>query len=288
MTHLQNLSNDLAEIVASLSPSIVRIEGRRRFGATGIVWQSGVIVTASHVIRRDGEVKIGLEDGQTAVASLVGRDEQHDIAVLRTDADLTPIKLADSELRVGNIVLALGRPMMNVQATFGIVSAIGGRRRHEGMIHTDVRMYPGFSGGPLADASGAVHGLNTSGFRSGVSIAIRSSVMNDTVTMLLQHGKMKQGWLGVGSQPVRLPDSVVEAIGQETGLILVSVDAGSPAEQAGLLIGDVLVSIDDDAITHIDSLISALRGNRIGQSVPAKVLRGGVLTDLTLTIGEKS
>lgn len=287
MTNLQDLSNGLADVVANITPSIIRVEGRKRIAATGVVWQSGVIVTASHVIRRDGDLTVGLGDGATATASLVGRDEQNDIAVLRTEATTHPAKLADSPARVGNIILALGRPGEGVQATFGVISAIG-TGRNEGVIQTDVTMYPGFSGGPLVDVQGAIHGMNTSGFRSGVSIAISTAVIQNTVDMLLAHGKMKHGWLGVGSQVVRLPEAVAESLGQETGLILVSVEAGSPAEQGGLLIGDVLVHIDGEAITHIDALMSALRGNRIGQTVPVKVLRGGALTDLSVTISEKA
>src|SRR5437762_1377922 len=156
---LQNLSNALADTVASAGTGVVRVEARKRIPATGIVWSAdGVIVTAHHVVERDENITVGLPDGKSVSAKLVGRDPSTDLAVLRTEGGgLTTVAQANYDsLRVGHLVLALGRPGDQVLATLGIVSALGEGSRGGGQIdrflQTDVTMYPGFSGGPLVDA----------------------------------------------------------------------------------------------------------------------------------------
>ena len=304
----KQLSDSMAEAVQAISPSLVRIEGRRRQAATGVVWSSDLIVTAHHVIERDDNIEIVLHDGSRHTATLVGRDPQNDLAALRVaGANLTPATFGTAEaLRVGHLVLALGRPGTQVQATLGVVSALvpgvepsneqrkGKRGRREegralldGYVQTDVVMYPGFSGGPLVGGDGAVYGLNTSGFGSGVSITVPVSTIRSTMNVLLAHGKMRQGYLGVGVQPVRLPEAVSKTLNQETGLLVMSVEATSPAEKAGLFVGDILVSLDGNTVTHIDELMSMLSGDRVGKAVTATIVRGGEQRDVSLTIGER-
>lgn len=283
----KNLSDALADTVEATAPGIVRVEGRKRLGATGMIWREGVIVTADHVVRRDEGVTVGLHNGSTAQATLVGRDRRNDVAVLRVESDLSPLTVAPESPRVGHLALALGRPGDSVQATLGVVSAIGSGRM-QGAIQTDVVMYPGFSGGPLVDASGAVLGMNTSGFSRGVSVAISSARINEVVDTLLQHGRVRQGFLGVGAQPVRLPEDIIGQIEQETGLILVSVEKDSPAAQGGVVVGDIIVSLDGESTPHLDALLMLLSGDRVGKSVPVQLVRGGKLTDVTVTIGEKA
>ena len=170
---LTNLSEELAAAVAKAGSSVVRVEARRRMSASGIVWSAdGLIITAHHVVERDEGITVGLPDGETATATLVGRDPTTDIAVLRTQAQgISAPAWADPDaLRVGHIILALGRPGRSVRAAFGIVSAIGGswRTAAGGQLdrywQPDVAMFPGFSGGPLINASGEVLGIGTSAF----------------------------------------------------------------------------------------------------------------------------
>jgi S1-C subfamily serine protease len=278
----------MADTVEAASAGVVRVEGRRRFGATGIIWREGIVVTANHVVRRDDGIKVGLPGGDTVEATVAGRDPSTDIAVLRVSGAANPASLADNgALRVGHLVLALGRPFNQVQATHGVVSAIG-IRRDSGIIQTDVVMYPGFSGGPLVDASGNVQGMNTSGLNRGASLAIGTERINRIVSTLLEHGRMQQGFLGVGAQPARLPEAVASEVGQETGLLLVAVEPNSPAEAAGLLLGDVIISLDGEPTPHLDALLGLLSAERIGQGVPVKVLRGGALQEIDVTIGEKA
>ena len=293
---LKKISDDLAQTVEAIGPSIVRVAARRRLPASGIVWSSdGTIVTAHHVIERDDSIEVGLPDGGTAPATLAGRDPTTDIAVLRASAAglAEPRWRGADSLRVGNIVLALGRPGKNVLATMGIVSALGeswrtpAGGRLDRYLQTDVVMYPGFSGGPLVDSQGSVVGLNTSALSRGAALAVPFGTLGRVVEALLSRGRIRHGYLGVGAQPARLPDSLAKELGQETGLLLVSVEAGSPAEQSGLLMGDTLVTLSGNRIRHLDDLFAALGEEAIGQPAPAKLVRGGQLQDAAVSVGER-
>ena len=309
---LRSVSDGLAGVVEATSPGIVRVEARRRLPGTGIVWSSdGIIVTAHHIIERNENIQLGLEGERTLSATLVGRDANTDIAVLRADGDLSVPNWSQSDdLKVGHLVLALGRPGINVQATLGVVSALdeerpvserggGGRERRRGggrpmnfggvgpAIQTDVVMYPGFSGGPLVDAAGVVRGINTSALSRGTSLTIPTATVRSVVESLLSHGKVRRGYLGVGAQPVRLPANLKDQLGQEVGLMLVQVDADSPAEKGGLLLGDILIALDGYTVQVIDDLLMLLGSDRAGRESVAKVIRGGQLVDVTVAIGER-
>ncbi len=295
MSVLSDLSQTLAAAVENAGAGIVRVQARPRLPATGIVWSGdGIIVTAHHIIEEEDNIGIGLPDGRTATARLVGRDPTTDLAVLRMDmTGLTPRGWADANsLKVGHIVLALGRPGQKVMATLGIVSALGdswrtpGGGRLDRYLQTDVVMYPGFSGGPLVDAAGQYIGLNTSALLRGVSLTVPAATIQQVVQTLLTKGKVSRGYLGVGAQPVRLPGNVSQQVNQETGLLLVSVEPGGPADKAGLYLGDVITAIAGQPVRHLDDLLGALSGDRIGTSVPVRVVRGGALQDINVTVGE--
>ena len=295
MQTLSKLSEDLAQVVSNADPSVVRVDARRRLPASGIVWSSdGIIVTAHHTVERDDNISVGLPGGETTPGELVGRDPTTDVAVLRIQSSgLTAASWADLEsLRVGHLVLALGRPGPTVLATLGIVSALGDAWRTpaggtlDRYLQTDVVMYPGFSGGPLVDSTGYVLGLNSSALARGIALAVPPRSASRVVDALLEHGRVRRGYLGVGAQPVRLPQSLAERIEQETGLLLVSVESGSPADRGGLLLGDVIVALDGQTTRHLDDLLALLDGDRAGVSTPARVVRGGALQDLAIVIGE--
>ena len=191
---LMDLSSAMAGAVESSAAHVVRVEGRRGVPGTGIVWSAdGVIVTANHVLRRDDGLQVGLPDGQQTEAKLVGRDPTTDVAVLRASAAglAVPTWQAIDTARVGHLVLALGRPGRTVQATLGVVSALGQEwRTPEGgvvdrYLQTDVVMYPGFSGGPLMSPAGGLLGLNSSGLARGVSLTIPAITLQRVVPMLL-------------------------------------------------------------------------------------------------------
>jgi S1-C subfamily serine protease len=293
---LTNLSDALAAAVETAGQSVVRVEGRRRIPASGIVWSAdGVIVTAHHVVEQDEAIGIGLADGREIVATLVGRDPTTDLAVLRGPAaGLQPAFWLEAEtLRVGHLALALGRPGQSIQATLGIISALGedwrtpagGRLDH--YLQTDVVMYPGFSGGPLVSAGGQVMGLNTSGLLRGASMAIPTATVRRVVETLLAHGHIRRGYLGIGAQVARLPEGLAAQFGQETGLLLGSVEPGSPAERGGLYMGDTIVTLDRQPVRHLDDLFASLSGDRVGAAVPVQVIRGGQVVEVRVVIGEQ-
>jgi S1-C subfamily serine protease len=289
---LQTLSDAMAEAVESAGASVVQVSARRRLPASGVVWsEDGVIVTSHHVIENDEKIRIGLPNGETVSATLIGRDPNTDLAVLRAETSgLTVPKWAElDEVRVGHLGLALGRPGDTVQATLGVVSALSrSENDNKYFAQTDVVMYPGFSGGPLVGVTGQVLGLNSSALMRGVSLAVQTPTIRFVVENLLAHGKMRRGYLGVGIQPARLPAALAEELGQKTAALIVSVENGSPAEKGGLFMGDTIVALDGHNIDDMESLLASLSGTRIGATVPVRIVRGGQVHEVSVTIGERA
>lgn len=292
---LSQLSDALADAVESAASAVIRVEGRRRLAASGIVWrEDGIIITANHVAKRDSGMRVGLPGGELLEANLVGRDPSTDLAVLRIERTGLPTLELDDEPRVGQLVLALGRPGKSIQATLGIVSArskeswrtaMGGQI--DGYLQTDVVMYPGFSGGPLISANGHLLGLNSSALVRGVSVAVPTSTLNSVVETLLAHGSVRRAFLGVSTQPARLPGNAVETLAQETGLLVVAVEPDSPAEEAGLVLGDTIVSLDGEAVRQHDDLLALLSADRINRKVPMGILRAGQVQSVNVTPGTR-
>lgn len=292
-------SEELAQAVERAGASVVRVEARRRLSASGVVWSAdGLVLTADHVLERDDDLAVGLPDGQRVAGTIVGRDPISDLALLRAEAaNLTPIERGPSP-RVGHLALIVARPGEAVATSIGMVNALEGpfrtRRggRFEGVIRTDARFYPGFSGAALADTGGRMIGLATSRFGAGMGsgLGVPLETIDRVAAALLSHGRVRQGYLGVTSQRVALPDALRTSLGldQETGLMVLGVEPGGPAEQGGVLMGDVLLTLGDQPIRNTEDLRTALAGERIGQQTPTRVLRGGELRDLVVTIGERT
>ena len=292
---LQELSTNIAGLVADASKHVVRVEARRRLAATGIIYRAdGLIVTANHVVERDEALLVSTGDGTSHRATLVGRDPSSDLALLRVEANNLPAAAWSdpAALSVGHIVLALGRPGVTIQATLGVISALGASWRTsagaeiEHYLQTDVAMYPGFSGGPLLSADGTFAGLNSSSLIHGISIALPAPTIKRVVETLITHGRVPRGYLGIGIQPVRLSGALQELAGQETGLMVMSVEAASPAEQAGLIQGDILVALAGQPLRQVDDLQSLLGNTAIGSAIPARVARGGDIQELSVTIAQ--
>ena len=286
---IHGFSDALADAVARAAQATVVVAARRRFAASGIAWGDHLVVTADHVIEDEERVRVTLANGEQASAELVGRDPGSDLAVLRLPVEVpTPALAPDGAARVGHVVLALGRPGAQVQASLGVVSALGGPRRTrtgtliEGTLRTDATLFPGFSGGPLIDTHGRVVGLNTSGFRSG-NVTVAAGAVTAIAQQLTQHGRVRRAYLGIGSQPVHLP----ETAGQETGLLIVSVEAGAPAAAAGIVVGDVLLGIEGTPIIRAEDLQGALGPDRVGATVRIALLRGGAPHEVRVTLVER-
>jgi S1-C subfamily serine protease len=297
---LAGLSNDLADAVEAAGRSVVAIHARRRIPSSGVCWRPGVVVAAHHTITRDDDIGIALPDGRTVTATLAGRDAGTDLAVLRLPDDALPAEAvartsASTPLRVGSLVLALGRPGPSVTASLGIVSAIGEAWRTwqggriDRLVRLDLAIYDGFSGGPLVAPGGEVVGLNTSGLARAVALTIPVSTVDRVVEQLLARGHVPRGFLGVATQPVRLPEALHESLGLAAGigLVVVSLETGGPADTAGILLGDILVTLDGRAVEDPGDVLAALAAERIGQTLQAGVLRAGRLETVAVTVGER-
>lgn len=292
MATLTDLSNGMADAVERISPALVTVDARRRHPASGVVIGNELIITADHVIEREEDISVITHDGRKLAATFGGRDPSTDLAILRVPGlNLDAAQQAESA-KVGQFLLAVGRPSgEGVMASWGIVSAVGGplRTRRGGMveqfIRTDAIPYPGFSGGALIAADGTVLGILTTGLGGGVAIGIPAANAWRTADTLAQHGHVKKGYLGITSQPVRLPESQRGGLTQTDGLLIMRVEPNSPAEQGGILLGDILVSLDGVNVGDAGELQALLTGARVGNSVPVVVVRGGVATTLNVTIG---
>ena len=295
MQGLNEISGELSGIVEKSAPSIVRVEARRRIPGSGIVWAAdGTIVTADHIVEREEDLRVGLADGRVVEAVLVGRDPTTDVAVLRAQAaGLSVPAWSDGErAKVGQLVLALGRPGRTVRARLGMISALGDAWRAPAggeltrYLEADVAIRFGFSGGPLVDTAGAVLGMNTAGLLREAALTVPVATLRRVVTTLLAHGRIRRGYLGLGAHPVRLP-AAWQQQGQEAGLLIVSIEPGSPAEHGGLLIGDTLVAIDGTPVRRHDDVQARLTPESVGTSVRVRLIRGGEAKELTVTIGER-
>ena len=289
------LSNQLADAVERIGPALVLVNGRQRLPASGVVYAQNLVLTAEHALEREEDITIQTHDGRTLPAQFAGRDSSSDLAVLRVpDLNIEPATFAKEKARVGQMVLAVGRPSENgTMASSGIVSAVGGPLRGRGgatleqYIRTDATPYPGFSGGPLIDATGTVIGITTTGLSGGVALAIPASVALRVAESLSQHGRIKRGFLGISSQPVYVPEGQRAGRSQETGLLIMKVENDSPAGRGGLLLGDILVALDGQTVTDSEDLQSLLTGDRVDRAVPVDVIRGGALQTLQVTIGQR-
>lgn len=293
---LTALSDAMADAVQKAGAATVLVDGRRRFPASGIAYAPDLILTADHVLEREEEIRVVLPDGTRLDASVAGRDPGSDLALLRLSSAVASVgEPAPQEARLGQLVLALGRPTPDgIQASLGVVSAVGGPVRFgrggllERYIRTDAIPYPGFSGGPLIDSSGRVLGINTSGLARGASLAIPVAQAWKTAEILAKHGSFRRGYLGVRSQPVEIPVSQQAVLGrsQETGLLLVAVERGSPAEKGGLMVGDILIGLAGQPVGDPDELLAHLSGEVVGRPTPVEILRGGQRQVITVTIGD--
>jgi S1-C subfamily serine protease len=298
MSTLTDLSTALADAVDSVAPAIVRVEARRRYGATGLAWRSdGYILTSDHVVERDEDITVVIPGSGEKPATLVGRDRVTDIALLKIDEQIDQvIQPIDYPVRPGNLVLALGaQPGEHPVVSFGVVAMIHrpwrsrSGREIENLIRSDVTLYPGFSGGPLIDVSGQVVGLNTSALTRGLAATLPWELVEQVGSALAERGTISSGYLGVVAQPVKIPASLQASIkgDQASGLLISAVESNSPAESAGVLIGDILIGFDDRAIIRIEDLQAVLGPGSAGNVANLRVIRGGNAIDVGVTIGER-
>lgn len=296
---LVTFSNSLADLVEQAGQGVVSINGQRRRSTTsGVHWRSQIIVTTEQGIK-EGDITVTLADGQTIAATLLGRDAGTDLAVLKlADTEQSSLPVAtvgdSTALKVGHLVVAIARDGDSLSASMGVISALGGGWRTwqggriDQFIRPSLNLYHGFSGGALVDTSGRVVGINTTGPRH-MTLTIPATTVNRVVDQLLQGGRIVRGFLGLGMQAVQLPESLQRSLNttQATGVIVVSIEPGAPADQAGMLIGDILLSLAGSPVQEVSDVHAVLDPDRIGQTIVAELIRGGERIERSITVGER-
>jgi S1-C subfamily serine protease len=288
---LQSFSDAIAALADKVGPSVVRVRSRRGFGS-GVVWsEDGYILTCSHVVGRATAVEVGFGEGPRVEAKVIGHDPFADMALVKVErTGLTPLEVGDSEaVDVGQLVFAFANPFGGTaSATSGIVTtakaSLGwGPSSAEDFIVTDARLNPGYSGGPLVNASGRMIGLNVAYANSrGISIPINA--VKDTVTALINEGRVRMAHLGISTDAVTFPKRIADEanIQQQEGLMILEVETDSPAKKAGLMVGDILVTFAKKQITSHHALHRLLTKDAIGKSIEMEILRAEKLVKLTI------
>ena len=286
-------SRNIADMVEAVGKSVVAIEGQR-FSCSGIYWSKGIIVTSAENIKRAKGVKITLPDGETAPVNLLGSDRSTDVAVFESDLEL-PIAPIDSdcELKVGQSAIAVGRSARGLFATQGIVSTVGEPWRSslggyiDRFIRLDLNFYPGSGGSASVNSAGQIIGFNTTGPRRSV-LTIPAATVDRVVTQLLKQGHIRRGYLGLAMQPVYLPESLVAEFSLQTqqGLMVVNVEPQSPAAEAGILLGDILIEIENSSVEKLRDLQAFLEPQNIGKAIAIKLIRAGKLEQISVTVGD--
>jgi serine protease Do len=288
---LASLSNQLADAVATSAPSVVQVQGRRR-PASGLVYGENAVITTVRALGREDGLHIRQHDGTTLDAELAGWDPTTSLAVLRVAGlDAPPIRRAAADARVGHLALAVARSWSNaLTASAGIVSVIGGplptgrRRAIDQVIRTSAPMHDGFAGGAFLDTAGGLLGITTATAIRGLGVVIPAAITWKTAATILEHGRLKRGYLGLAGQPVRLPEGKA---GDREALLVVGITSGGPAAASGVLIGDLILEFDGHPVASPEDLLDLLVGDRVGRKVIIRVLRGGAETELPVTVGER-
>ncbi len=299
-SQLVELSNALAAATEQAAATVVAVHAEPRGSASGVVWRPGVIVTSEHALRRDEEIHVTLADGRVAHATLVGRDPSTDLAVLKCAEATNAIASAStgdaSTLKPGSLILAVGRTRASGPvAAFGVVSLMTVERKtwtgasFSPYVRLDISIQPTAVGGAVIDAAGKIFGVITPRFGRFGSTLTPAATVNNVVDTLLEKGRIPRGYLGVGLQPVRLPEALRQTLQREdrTAAIVLEIEPDSPANKAGLMIGDIIVSLGGDKVSRLEDIHSKLHGSAIGKPFAIGFVRGGALQTAEITVAER-
>jgi S1-C subfamily serine protease len=293
---LTQLSGQLTALTAQAGNHVVRVDGRRRFPASGVIWSGdGIVVTTHHTLERDEEVEVGLPSGETVAAEVLGRDPSTDLAALRVSANaLEPAVWAEETAAApGALVVGVSRPGRSARASLGLVARAAGeyRARRGGRIdrylETTLDVHQGFSGSLVLAPDGQGIGLATAGLLRGTAMAIPPSTLRRVVKSLLAHGEVRRGYLGLATHPVPLAPDVRARTGEELALLVARVEPDSPAARAGIALGDALLSFGGESLQDPGELLALLAEERIGDTVSMKLLRAGEVKEIQITIGTR-
>ena len=294
----QDLSREITQSIKDVGKSIVAVDGRSGHTSSGIVWRPDFVLTAAHSIREETGIRVILGPESSTQARLVGRDRGTDIAVLKLDQQLKapPADFGSAtSLSVGDLTIAVGRTRRgNIVASAGIISGLMGewrirRTQIDQFIRPDLDLYPGFSGGALVGADDKILGLNSSGLLRGKAITIPSSTLMRIGEEIASKGHVTQPYIGLVMQPVQIPEGLQKRIGTQVaiGLLVMQVEPGGPADNAGVLLGDVLLEIDGTPFDDLDDVHEVLDHKGSGHEVQATLIRGGQKNQTTIKIGAR-
>jgi S1-C subfamily serine protease len=297
-TSLETLSSELAAIVERFQPYVVAVHARSHFPSSGVHLRPGYVVTADHTIRRDDDIQISAEPGKQLEGILVGRDPGTDLAVLKVEGlgASVPAAQKSAPLKAGDLALVIGRsPNSGVNVSFGCVSAVSGPWRTfrggqlDSYVRLDARMFPNSSGGAVVDAAGRLRGIATAGLSRMAGLTISAATVEHVLDTLIEKGRIPRGYIGVAVQAVAIPQALRSRLSlrNETGVMLVEIEPQGPAEKAGLLPGDMVVAIDDSAIENGEQMQSLSDAAMVGKPARLKVIRGGELREIAVTVGER-
>ncbi len=296
-TLFSELSSATAAAVSAVADRIVQVHGRPRRPASGIIVGAGRVITTSHSVEwEDEHLIVRAADGRKLRAEIAGRDPRLDVVLLRVaDLAASPIAFSSASTPTGSLALVVGRTWAGrVQARLSVITDIAGPVRSWGgapydrLLSLDVGPYPGFSGSAVVLPDGGLAGMATAGIFRGQGLGVPSATLQQTVDALEQHGGIKRGYLGVTSQPVRLPARQRAGGSLDSGLLILGVAPDSPADAAGLLVGDVLVGFDGHDVDDPETLLGLLTADRVGRDVPLAVVRGGTPHQVTVAVGERA
>ena len=293
------LSNALAQATERAAANAVAVHTEARGSSSGVVWRAGVIVTAEHALRRDEDIQITLPDGRVVSATLAGRDASTDLAVLKcAEANSAVAETGDvSAIKPGSLALVVGRTRASGPvAALGAVSLVVAERRAwtgaalAPYIRLDIGVQPTAVGGAVVDAHGRVVGIATPRFARFGAIAVPAPTVNRVADTLLQKGRIPRGYLGVGLQPVRLPDALRKTLKRDdkTAAIVLEVEPEGPAHKAGIVIGDIFVALASHSVARLEDVQGQLGAESIGKSLPLKFVRGGALQEASIVVGERA
>jgi S1-C subfamily serine protease len=299
---LLELSNQISDLAQGVSQRVVAVQARRGYASSGVYWRQNLILSAAHTIRREQDIVVTLPDGRASKVELAGAEPGSDIAVLRlTDQNHglpeLPALSARKDLRVGQLAFVVGRsPDSGPNLSAGVIGAFSGPWRTWGggrldnYIRIDAHFYPMSSGGAVVDAKGEIVGVATSALSRIAGLAVPVASLESTVKRVLEKGHLGVGYLGIGLQPVSIPESLRTraAATNQVGIVVLSVEPGGPAEQGGLLIGDIILSLDDAVIEDVSDIQAALTPEKIGKPVRVRIIRGGNAVDVQIIIGERA
>lgn len=290
---LELFSRALAQRTQAARAFTAEIRSRESGFGSGVLWRPDVVITSEQSLPQEDSYEVRIGSEAPARATLAGRVPGTNIAVLKLETPLSGTALEAAEPAVGSLALAFGADGHGgIAAHVGIVSAVmpewRSRRgeRIDRRIALDMALDQDEDGGPVLDASGALIGMSTLGHRGGV-LVIPPSTIARSVEMLLQHGRVQSGWLGVALQPVAVPEEMRVAAGQESALMVMNADKDGPAANAGITTGDVLIQIDGVALTRMDALSERLGSESVGQRVEVKLIRAGAILSVTATIAAR-